>query len=171
MPLCHQRCSMSPPRHFSRPPLVKSPATLCQRLYQCFVSHFEQVVLGKASQRMSQPHHPAAPSLHQDFRHQDRMRHARDLREETSGKKKGCKNRSREGSFPMLPQCGHLWKESRKGRCQKRSHTHCSSEWGLDPAVSKQRLLEEFHDGQEGASSSISTLWSLQHQALIGSRA
>lgn len=65
-------------------------------VYQGFVSYFEQVVFGKASQRMSQPHHPAAPFLHQDFRHWDRMRHARDLSAETSGKK-GCRNRSREG--------------------------------------------------------------------------
>lgn len=116
---------MSPPRHLSRPPLVKSPATLCQRLYEGFVSHFEQVVLGKASQRMSQAQHPAAPSLHQDFRHRDRMRHARDLPEETSGKKKECRNRSKEGEPSHIASVWTSVKGEQEGqvvRKEEKSH-------------------------------------------------
>lgn len=123
---------MSPPRHLSRSSLVKSPATLCQRLYQGFVSHFEQVVFGKVSQRMSQPHHPAAPFLHQDLRHWDRMRMQEIYWKRLLGRRGAGTGVGRD-SLPTLPQRGHLWKESRKDGWseRKRSHTHCSSEWGL----------------------------------------
>lgn len=112
----------------------------------------EQEVLGKASQ----------PTILLP------LSSTRDLLEETSGKmKKRPGTGIEQENFATWPQCGHLWKQSREGRRVKKeeSHIQCSSERGLTiPQQSlKQRLLEEFYDGQEKASSGAP-------QILTGSR-
>lgn len=84
-----------------------------------------------------------------------------DLLEETAGKmRRGSRRGIEQENLPTWPQCGHLWKQSRKGRRVRKEERHTQGSSERSPTMPqqsfKQRLLEEFHDGQEGVSSGVS---------------